>query len=124
MIVFDLTDEQSFRNVSKWLDQIKKHGDPSGPMVLVGNKADLTSKRVIDSQLGKELAKNLGIEYIETSAKSSQGVEQAFDKMLQAVVKAQNYIESGPKKDDRYSNSSSSLVVQGPKTPSGSTCNC
>ncbi|KAG2381493.1 hypothetical protein C9374_006482 [Naegleria lovaniensis] len=111
MIVFDLTDEKSFREVAKWLDQIAKYGSENTPMVLVGNKSDLVAKRVIDRRVAEEFAKNMGMEYIETSAKNSNGVDVAFDKMLQAVVKSQNYIDNNPntkKKTD------SSTTVIGP----------
>ena len=53
--------------------------------------------RVIDRRIAEEFAKNVGMEYIETSAKQSTNVDQAFDKMLQVVVKAQNYLDNNKK---------------------------
>jgi len=126
MIVYDVTDENSFKHVGKWLEQIKIHGarDRETPMVLVGNKTDLSSKRVVDKWRGEELAKNLGIPYIETSAKNSTGVDQAFDAMLDQVVKAQNYMES----EYNTKKKTTGGVIIGPGAgttiANSSTCNC
>jgi Ras-related protein Rab-8A len=46
--------------------------------ILVGNKSDWTDKRAITEEEGRELAEELGIKFIETSAKINEGVEEAF----------------------------------------------
>ncbi|KAL9653077.1 hypothetical protein ABK040_006296 [Willaertia magna] len=109
MVVFDLTNEESFKNIAKWLSQIKQHGLDNVSLVLVGNKSDLKSKRVIDKDRAEELAKNLGIPYIETSAKSSDNVDNAFKTMLQRVVDSHNYMES------EFNKKKDTTTVTGPK---------
>lgn len=51
----------------------------------MGNKSDLTSKRVVSTEQGKEFADSLGIEFLETSAKTSTNVEQAFLTMASQI---------------------------------------
>ena len=53
--------------------------------LLVGNKSDLTSKRVVSFDAAKEFADNLGIEFLETSAKNATNVEQAFMTMAAQI---------------------------------------
>jgi len=53
--------------------------------LLVGNKSDLTAKRVVSTEQGKEFADSLGIEFLETSAKTSTNVEQAFLTMASQI---------------------------------------
>ncbi|EHB18565.1 GTPase NRas [Heterocephalus glaber] len=77
LCVFAINNIKSFADVYLYRDQIKqvKHSDDV-PMVLVGNKCDLP--RTVDTKQAHELAKSYGIPFIETSAKTRQGVEDAF----------------------------------------------
>lgn len=64
---------------------------------MVGNKCDLVKERLITKQQGEELAAKFGMKYIETSAKSGDGVEQAFDSIIQQVVDSQNFMTNSVK---------------------------
>ena len=48
-VVYDVTDQESFNNVKVWLNEIDRYANESVNKLLVGNKCDLTSKRVVDS---------------------------------------------------------------------------
>jgi Ras-related protein Rab-8A len=78
MLVFDVTDEDSFLSVRNWIRQIEAHVDRELPRVLVGNKTDLDAERVVSAERGLQLAREFGIDYLETSAKNGQGVHDAF----------------------------------------------
>ncbi|KAG8235471.1 hypothetical protein J437_LFUL014101 [Ladona fulva] len=78
IIVFDCTDQESFTNVKNWLEEIDRYACDSVNKLLVGNKCDLTQKRVVSYAQAKEYADQLGLPFLETSAKSSTNVEQAF----------------------------------------------
>lgn len=87
IVVYDVTDAESFRNVQQWLHEIDRNSGESTRKLLVGNKADLDSRRMVTTAQGKEFADGMGIDFLETSAKTSQNVEQAFLSMA-AQIKA------------------------------------
>lgn len=78
IIVYDVTDMDSFNNVKQWLSEIDKYASDNVSKLLVGNKCDLTEKRAVDQQMAKSFADELGIPFLETSAKDASNVEQAF----------------------------------------------
>lgn len=71
IIAFDLTNAESFEGVKTWMNSIYKHSDPSIAKVLVGNKFDLESERVISKHEAQKIATEHGMEYFETSAKDN-----------------------------------------------------
>lgn len=56
ILAYDCTNEDSFRNVTNWVKQIEQHANPNVEKVLIGNKADLTDKKVVDRTEGEKLA--------------------------------------------------------------------
>ncbi|XP_058207501.1 ras-related protein RABD2a [Rhododendron vialii] len=78
IIVYDITDQESFNNVKQWLSEIDRYASENVNKVLVGNKCDLTSKRAVSYEEAKAFADEIGIPFMETSAKDSTNVEQAF----------------------------------------------
>jgi len=85
IVVYDVTDQESFNNVKQWLHEIDRYACENVNKLLVGNKSDLTSKRVVSFDSAKEFADNLGIEFLETSAKNATNVEQAFMTMAAQI---------------------------------------
>jgi len=81
IIVYDVTDKESFSNVKHWVQEIEKYAADGVNKLLVGNKCDLSSKKVVSYDEAKELADSLGIQFLETSAKNSHNVEKAFQTM-------------------------------------------
>jgi Ras-related protein Rab-1A len=78
IVVYDVTDPDSFANVKTWLGEIDRYASDGVNKLLVGNKADLASKRAVDYATAKAFADEQGIPFLETSAKSAANVEQAF----------------------------------------------
>ncbi|MFX0134637.1 MAG: Rab family GTPase [Candidatus Hodarchaeota archaeon] len=78
LILFDLSDRDSFRKVDYWLDEIQQYGNKSGIFLLVGNKKDLLDERHVTSEEGQRKADELGFEYFETSAKTGDNVTNLF----------------------------------------------
>ncbi len=85
IVVYDMTDAASFSNVKQWLDETDRYADENVSRLLVATKSDLASKRVITSEVGKEFADALGIDFIETSAKNSDNVQNAFLAMAASI---------------------------------------
>eukprot|EP01119_Soliformovum_irregulare_P011682 TRINITY_DN2951_c0_g1_i1.p1 TRINITY_DN2951_c0_g1~~TRINITY_DN2951_c0_g1_i1.p1 ORF type:complete len:205 (-),score=55.01 TRINITY_DN2951_c0_g1_i1:189-803(-) len=78
IVVYDITDQVSYNNVKQWLQEIERYACENVNKLLVGNKSDLTNKRVVDTNTAKEFADSLGIPFLETSAKNATNVENAF----------------------------------------------
>lgn len=78
IVVYDCTDEESFTNVKTWLEEINRYACENVNKLLVGNKVDLSAKKVVDFTVAKSYADELGIPFLETSAKNATNVEQAF----------------------------------------------
>ncbi|CAI4222525.1 unnamed protein product [Auanema sp. JU1783] len=85
IVVYDITDQESFNNVKQWLQEIDRYACENVNKLLVGNKCDLTAKRAVETTAAKEYADQLGIPFLETSAKSSTNVEQAFLTMASEI---------------------------------------
>lgn len=85
IIVYDVTDRESFNNVKNWMTEIEKYAMENVNKLLVGNKCDLTSKKVVAEEEGKELAEKNNIRFIESSAKNAINVEQAFHMMANEI---------------------------------------
>jgi len=86
MLIFDLTNKRSFMNILEWVEEVKKFCGPEIPMILLGNKEDLKAECVVQTAEGEKLAKELNIEYYETSAKSSANVDKAFNSMVKLIL--------------------------------------
>lgn len=84
-MVYDVTDQDSFNNVKQWLNEIDRYANENVNKLLVGNKSDLTTKKVVDHQTAKAFADELGIKFLETSAKNATNVEEAFMTMAQEI---------------------------------------
>ena len=78
LLVYDVTDERSFNNIRNWIKNIEQHASEGVNKILIGNKCDILEKKVISEEQGKELAAEHGIKFMQTSAKSNIGVEEAF----------------------------------------------
>jgi Ras-related protein Rab-1A len=85
IIVYDICDREGFRNISNWVSEIKRHCVSNVNIIVIGNKSDLEDKRVIRWEDGSELARSLDFKFIETSAKDSRNVEEAFLSMARDI---------------------------------------
>lgn len=105
--MYDVTDMDSFNNVKQWLQEIDRYATEGVNKLLVGNKSDMSDKKVVDYTVAKvlpfaqlmafisslegadmriqEFADSLGIPFLETSAKNASNVEQAFLTMARQI---------------------------------------
>ncbi|PWZ24622.1 GTP-binding protein YPTM2 [Zea mays] len=91
IIVYDVTDQESFNNVKQWLNEIDRYASDNVNKLLVGNKSDLTANKVVATETAKAFADEMGIPFMETSAKNAINVEQAFMAMA-ASIKDSDYL--------------------------------
>mmetsp|Transcript_43299 Transcript_43299/g.82615 ORF Transcript_43299/g.82615 Transcript_43299/m.82615 type:complete len:209 (-) Transcript_43299:111-737(-) len=85
LLVYDVTDEASFNNIRNWISNIEQHASESVHKILIGNKCDMESKRVVPKAKGQQLADEFGIHFFETSAKANINVENAFFSIARSI---------------------------------------
>ena len=85
IVVYDVTDKDSFKNIDTWMNEIEKHASDNVSRILCGNKSDLEDSRQVSTDEGKELADTYNIRFIESSAKDNSNVEEAFTLMTKEI---------------------------------------
>ena len=78
LIVFDITDKETFEHVKNWMQDIDKFAKQGVYRILVGNKCDLEHQRRVTKEEANEIAEKYGIKYIESSAKETINIESMF----------------------------------------------
>lgn len=87
IMVYDVTSTESFDHVNDWLKEVNRYAAEGTVKLLVGNKSDRTSDKVVTEESAKEFADELGIPFLETSAKSAKNVEEAFLTMAGELIR-------------------------------------
>merc|ERR1711908_207331 len=89
LLVYDVTSESSFRNCSKWLDEIRNGAGPQVLVELIGNKVDLLEvdpgARKVSLDEVAEFAREQGLQFSAASAATGQNVAQIFDHLIQEI---------------------------------------
>ena len=101
LLIYDVTDKDSFKNLSNWLIEIEKNSSKNVLKVLIGNKTDLEEKRVISYNQAKEFADSYGLKYIETSAKKNLNVNEAFATLGRELMLASEDKRKNKKKQNK-----------------------
>jgi Ras-related protein Rab-1A len=122
IIVYDITDRESFDNVKQWLNEIDKYACENVNKLLVGNKNDLEAKRQVDYEEAKAFADERGIPFLETSAKNSTNVTEAFETMASIIKQRMALVPQGD--GEKGSGSSTVKVGQGETVGSQSSGGC
>jgi len=87
LLLYDITDEQSFIDIKRWYGDILKYLDPLTPIILIGNKVDMKDKREVSEEKGKEWASSRNILFMEASGKEYELVEEAFIELCKSINK-------------------------------------
>ena len=95
LVVYDITDRESFENLNSWLIEIEKNANKNVYKLLIGNKCDLEDKRKVSFQEGKDFAESNGMKFMETSAKTASKVQEAFELLTNEIIKASISKEKG-----------------------------
>jgi small GTP-binding protein len=86
ILVFDITDRNSFDDLTTWLNDIRTLCDANAVIQLIGNKADLRSQRVVNLNEAEGFASHQRMQYLETSARVGENVREAFVRVATSIM--------------------------------------
>ena len=91
LLIFDLSRDETYKEIRKWLEEFRQFAGDEKPFVLIGNKADLLEDigDVTPRDEARKFAEQEGSIYIETSAKSGENVEEAFVELTKLMITSQ-----------------------------------
>eukprot|EP00420_Gonyaulax_spinifera_P016260 CAMPEP_0197893256 /NCGR_PEP_ID=MMETSP1439-20131203/32661_1 /TAXON_ID=66791 /ORGANISM="Gonyaulax spinifera, Strain CCMP409" /LENGTH=197 /DNA_ID=CAMNT_0043513515 /DNA_START=83 /DNA_END=672 /DNA_ORIENTATION=- len=86
VLVYDVCDRESFNHVDEWLSEVNRYVNQSTCKVLVGNKCDRNEERQVPIEEAKKKAEELGLGFMEASAKDATNVEAAFKMVSSELI--------------------------------------
>ena len=90
ILMYDITKKETFDTIKKWWKNILDHKDKNFPVILVGNKCDLEDIRQVPKEEGENIAKELGIKFIETSNKNGMNIKESARELIKMILKNSN----------------------------------
>jgi Ras-related protein Rab-1A len=103
IIVYDITDRNSFAHIKDWLDDVNKYTDDNPLKIIVGNKIDLIKDKQINNNDMKTMTAQTGIEIIECSAKDSIKINELMEIMTKKLIEK--------KKNEGNKNTTKSMIL-------------
>lgn len=88
ILVFDLNSRMSFDGMMNWLEEIEVSTEKGIPIVIVGNKCDLTTREITTDE-AYEFAETKNIPYFETSAMTGHNINEAINKLVEIALEFQ-----------------------------------
>jgi len=92
LLVYDITRRDTFQHLTRWLEEARQNANQNMVIMLIGNKSDLDHRRQVSFDEGEKFAKDHGLIFLETSAKTAANVEEAF---IHTAQKIYENIQSG-----------------------------
>jgi len=99
LLVYDVTDEQSFQNIRTWIRNIEQHAAQNVDKVLIGNKCDMEADKQVDTARAQRLADEYGVQLFEASAKNNINVTEAFTHIAKDIKRRLMDSAQGPTAD-------------------------
>lgn len=89
IVVYDITDKQSFDDLHIWMKELKQFAVTEKIVIhMIGNKSDLTHERQVSFQEAKEFADEQNMKLFETSALNASNIENAFESIISGIITA------------------------------------
>ena len=106
IILFDITNKESFNNLILWIKTIQEQCGKNLPILIAGNKKDLENNRLVKKEEADIFTKSGNIDYIEISCKTGENIKETIDIICKNII-----ISSSLKNDLSFSLNSSALTV-------------
>ncbi|KAJ5067349.1 ras-related protein rabd2a-like [Anaeramoeba ignava] len=87
IIVYDVTNPQSFENIGHWINEVETNAESEVIKMIVGNKCDLENQKMVKTEIAQNFSNQTEIPFLETSAKNSTNVENAFVLLASTILK-------------------------------------
>ncbi|KAM9584339.1 ras-related protein Rab-26 [Trichechus inunguis] len=97
LLLYDVSNKASFDNIQAWLSEIQEHAHRDVVLMLLGNKVDSTQEREVKREDGEKLAKEYGLPFMETSAKTGLNVDLAFTAIAKELKQRSTMVPSEPR---------------------------
>merc|ERR1719397_1624065 len=81
VLVYDITDEDSFQKVKVWVKELRRMVGSDICLVIAGNKADLETRRVVERAAAEKFAASVNALHLQTSAKNNEGIQTLFERL-------------------------------------------
>ena len=99
IIIYDVTNPQTYENVKIWISQIREEANPNVVIYLAGNKIDAPEEeRIVKTEDGQKIADEFNLPFFETSAKDGINVNEAFESLVEKIDEVYSKLEP-PKKE-------------------------
>lgn len=124
VVVYDVTNRQSFLNTVRWIQEVRTERGSDVIIFLVGNKTDLVDKRQVSLEEGDSKARELSVNFIETSAKAGFNIKALFRKIAAALPGMENAVANKQEELVNVQLTPTTVSLSAPTPAAASTCSC
>ncbi|PNW88851.1 hypothetical protein CHLRE_01g047550v5 [Chlamydomonas reinhardtii] len=124
VVVYDITNRQSFLNTARWIQEVRTERGNDVIIFLVGNKTDLIDKRQVSIEEGDAKARELNVNFIETSAKAGLNIKALFRKIAAALPGMESVTQNKQEQMEEVKLTTSTVTLDSKPPPPPATCSC
>ncbi|KAG2493951.1 hypothetical protein HYH03_007881 [Edaphochlamys debaryana] len=124
VVVYDITNRQSFLNTARWIQEVRTERGNDVIIFLVGNKTDLIDKRQVSIEEGDAKARELNVNFIETSAKAGLNIKALFRKIAAALPGMESVSQNKQEQMEEVKLTTSTVTLDAKPPPPPASCSC
>ena len=99
ILVYDITDRDSFDKVRTWVEELRLYLSRDTPIAIAGNKCDMASNKQVDEDEASSYAQEVKAKHFYTSAKTGKGIDELFHDVTKAILRRNKRVKK--KKDKK-----------------------
>ncbi len=124
LLVYDISKSLTFKNVERWLSELRENASGNICIMLVGNKCDLRHLREVPTETAKDFAEKNGLFFIETSALDATNVDLAFQTILTEIYRQSVSVKPDNDTDGKSLPSSEPISLDAQPAKKNGDCSC